>query len=101
MLSSLFLKPSLPGCNRLVGSYAVENDTVTLSQLAGAMVACPEPAMVRRDRGDGAGRSSPHQRGRSRTTRAGRRSSGEMKWSLSSLPTSSWTQWILPVNLLA
>jgi heat shock protein HslJ len=46
MLSSLFLKPSLPGCNRLVGSYAVENDTVTLSQLAGAMVACPEPAMA-------------------------------------------------------
>ena len=30
-----------------------------------------------------------------------RRSSGEMKWSLSSTPTSSWTQWILPVNLLA
>ena len=46
MLSSLFPKPSLPGCNRLVGSYAVENDTVTLSQLAGAMVACPEPAMA-------------------------------------------------------
>jgi len=34
------------GCNRLVGSYAVENDTVTLSQLAGTMMACPEPAMA-------------------------------------------------------
>jgi heat shock protein HslJ/uncharacterized membrane protein len=34
------------GCNRLVGSYTVENDTVTLSQLAGTMMACPEPAMA-------------------------------------------------------
>ena len=34
------------GCNRLVGSYSVENDTVTLSQLAGTMMACPEPAMA-------------------------------------------------------
>ena len=28
------------------------------------------------------------------------RSSGEMKWSLSSAPASSWTQWILPLNRL-
>jgi putative lipoprotein len=34
------------GCNRLVGSYTVEGDTVTLSQLAGTMMACPEPAMA-------------------------------------------------------
>ena len=34
------------GCNRLVGSYTVENDTVTLSQLAGTMMACPEPEMA-------------------------------------------------------
>ena len=34
------------GCNRLVGSYTVENDVVTLSQLAGTMMACPEPAMA-------------------------------------------------------
>jgi len=34
------------GCNRLVGSYSVENDIVTLSQLAGTMMACPEPAMA-------------------------------------------------------
>jgi len=34
------------GCNRLVGSYAVENDVVTFSQLAGTMMACPEPAMA-------------------------------------------------------
>jgi len=33
------------GCNRLVGSYSVEGDVVTLSQLAGTMMACPEPAM--------------------------------------------------------
>jgi heat shock protein HslJ len=35
------------GCNRLVGSYAVEGEVVTLSQLAGTMMACPEPAMAR------------------------------------------------------
>ncbi len=34
------------GCNRLVGSYAVEHDVVTFSQLAGTMMACPEPAMA-------------------------------------------------------
>jgi heat shock protein HslJ len=34
------------GCNRLVGSYVVENDTVTLSQVGGTMMACPEPAMA-------------------------------------------------------
>jgi heat shock protein HslJ len=34
------------GCNRLVGSYTVEGDVVTLSQLAGTMMACPEPAMA-------------------------------------------------------
>jgi heat shock protein HslJ len=34
------------GCNRLVGSYKVEGDVVTLSQLAGTMMACPEPAMA-------------------------------------------------------
>ncbi|PWB68707.1 MAG: hypothetical protein C3F15_15960, partial [Holophagae bacterium] len=34
------------GCNRLVGSYSVEGDVVTLSQLAGTMMACPEPAMA-------------------------------------------------------
>ena len=34
------------GCNRLVGSYTVEGDIVTLSQLAGTMMACPEPAMA-------------------------------------------------------
>ena len=28
------------------------------------------------------------------------RSSGSMKWSWSSSPTSSWTQWIFPVNRL-
>jgi len=34
------------GCNRLVGSYTVANDTITFSQLAGTMMACPEPAMA-------------------------------------------------------
>jgi heat shock protein HslJ len=34
------------GCNRLVGSYTVEGDIVTLSQLAGTMMACPEPEMA-------------------------------------------------------
>jgi heat shock protein HslJ len=32
------------GCNRIVGSYRVEGDVLTLSQLAGTMMACPEPA---------------------------------------------------------
>ena len=34
------------GCNRLVGSYKVEAGVLTLSQLAGTMMACPEPAMA-------------------------------------------------------
>jgi heat shock protein HslJ len=34
------------GCNRLLGSYTVEGDVVTLSQLAGTLMACPEPAMA-------------------------------------------------------
>ncbi len=32
------------GCNRLVGSYTVGNGTINFSQLAGTMMACPEPA---------------------------------------------------------
>jgi heat shock protein HslJ len=34
------------GCNRLVGSYKVEGDTLTFSQFAGTMMACPEPMMA-------------------------------------------------------
>jgi heat shock protein HslJ len=34
------------GCNRFTGSYAVDGDVLTLSQLAGTMMACPEPAMA-------------------------------------------------------
>lgn len=34
------------GCNRLLGSYKVEADVLTLSHLAGTMMACPEPAMA-------------------------------------------------------
>jgi heat shock protein HslJ/uncharacterized membrane protein len=34
------------GCNRFTGAYEVEGGVVTISQLAGTMMACPEPAMV-------------------------------------------------------
>jgi heat shock protein HslJ len=34
------------GCNRFTGSYSVDGDVLTLSQLAGTMMACPEPAMA-------------------------------------------------------
>lgn len=33
------------GCNNFMGSYTVDADRVTLGQLAGTMMACPEPAM--------------------------------------------------------
>ena len=33
------------GCNQFVGSYAVKGDQMTLSPLAGTLMACPEPAM--------------------------------------------------------
>lgn len=32
------------GCNNFTGSYALEGDRVALGQLAGTMMACPEPA---------------------------------------------------------
>src|SRR5262245_14453964 len=34
------------GCNRLAGSYAIDGDRVKLGQLAGTLMACPEPAMA-------------------------------------------------------
>ena len=33
------------GCNQLVGSYGVDGDRLTLTALAGTMMACPQPAM--------------------------------------------------------
>ncbi|HSN57381.1 MAG TPA: META domain-containing protein [Candidatus Sulfomarinibacteraceae bacterium] len=32
------------GCNQLVGSYTLDGDRLVLGQLAGTMMACPEPA---------------------------------------------------------
>ncbi len=32
------------GCNNFMGSYTIDADRVTLGQLAGTMMACPEPA---------------------------------------------------------
>jgi heat shock protein HslJ len=32
------------GCNNFMGSYTVEGDRVTVGQLAGTLMACPEPA---------------------------------------------------------
>ncbi len=34
------------GCNNFMGSYTVEGDLVKLGQLAGTMMACPEPQMA-------------------------------------------------------
>ena len=33
------------GCNQMVGSYTIAGDTVTMSALAGTMMACPAPVM--------------------------------------------------------
>ena len=33
------------GCNRLMGSYTLQQNRVTIGGLAGTMMACPEPAM--------------------------------------------------------
>jgi len=37
------------GCNRLVGSYTVAADRITISALAGTMMACPAPVMAIED----------------------------------------------------
>jgi putative lipoprotein len=34
------------GCNRLVGSYTINGDRVTIGQLAGTMMACAQPVMA-------------------------------------------------------
>ncbi len=34
------------GCNRLVGSYTINGDRVTVGQLAGTMMACAQPVMA-------------------------------------------------------
>ena len=34
------------GCNRFMGSYTVDRDRLTIGNLAGTMMACPEPAMA-------------------------------------------------------
>jgi heat shock protein HslJ len=34
------------GCNQLVGSYSIDRDRVTVGQLAGTMMACPQPEMA-------------------------------------------------------
>jgi heat shock protein HslJ len=34
------------GCNRLVGSYTINGDLVTIGQLAGTMMACAQPVMA-------------------------------------------------------
>lgn len=34
------------GCNRFTGGYTVDRDRVTVGNLAGTMMACPEPAMA-------------------------------------------------------
>lgn len=34
------------GCNRFMGSYTVDRDQLTLGQLAGTMMACPDAAMA-------------------------------------------------------
>ncbi len=38
------------GCNRFRGSYSVEGDTLRFGQLAGTMMACPEPVMLQAKR---------------------------------------------------
>ncbi|MCU0293991.1 MAG: META domain-containing protein [Thermoanaerobaculaceae bacterium] len=37
------------GCNQLVGSYSLDGGTLVLGQLAGTMMACPEPARSTED----------------------------------------------------
>jgi heat shock protein HslJ len=34
------------GCNRFMGSYTVDRDRLSIGNLAGSMMACPEPAMA-------------------------------------------------------
>ena len=34
------------GCNRFMGGYTVDRDKLTIGNLAGTMMACPEPAMA-------------------------------------------------------